>query len=82
MNKSTENLKAPAMSKQDMQLSASIMHAIEIDSSFKLYAHRVITTQQFTERVKELVALHNKSVKFPEEPQDNGQISMTETKNF
>lgn len=32
-----------------------IMHAIEIESNFKLYSYRIITHEVFIERTKELV---------------------------
>lgn len=39
----------------EAKLSASIMLAIEIDSSFKLYSFHIISPEQYVERLKELV---------------------------
>lgn len=35
-------------------LSAAIMLAIDLDSTFKMYSYRCISAEQYTERVKEL----------------------------
>lgn len=43
--------------------SAAIMHAIEIDSNFKLYAHRIISHEQFITRTQELIQFFNQTVK-------------------
>ncbi len=47
------------MSKDEAIKSASIMHAIEIDSAFKLYSYRIISHEQYVARVQNLVQLFN-----------------------
>ncbi len=44
----------------DKKLSASIMLAIEMDSTFKLYSYRIIDQNAFMHRVSELIAIHKK----------------------
>ncbi len=55
-----ENTKTTPATKHNLTptektLSASIMLAVDLDSSFKLYSFRVITPDQYNERVTTLV---------------------------
>ena len=43
---------------RDTKLSKAIMLAIELDSSFKLYSFRIISPEQYQERVNELVSFY------------------------
>ncbi len=63
--------------------SASIMLAVQTDSAFKLYAHRVISHEQYRSQIAELVGNYRSSIKSlkPKKkstpsPQDNGQLSI------
>lgn len=51
---STKTNKTAKMTPQESKLSASIMHAVEIESSFKLYSYRIITPEQYVNRIQEL----------------------------
>ena len=55
--------KTPKLTDKEAQLSASIMHAVEIDSSFKLYSFRVISEEQFINRVLELTQIYKTNFK-------------------
>jgi len=67
-----KELKAPKMSDTDKKLSGSIMHAIEIDSAFKLYSFRIISPEQYISRIAELIGLFNTSSKIIKKEQSNG----------
>lgn len=43
--------------KTDKLKSNAIMHAIEIESNFKLYAYRIITDEVFVQRTLDLAKL-------------------------
>ena len=43
--------------KEDKTLSNCILHAIEIESNFKLYSYRIIPPAQFIARTKELLKM-------------------------
>jgi DNA-binding transcriptional regulator/RsmH inhibitor MraZ len=79
------------MSKQQSQKQTdaikaqSIMHAIEVKSSFELYAYRIISHEQYVERIQELIALFNKAMKSQKNStanaatanvDENGQLSI------
>lgn len=51
----TESKQEPVKSKDDHTLSVAIMHAIEIESNFKLYTYRIISPELYVERIKELI---------------------------
>lgn len=55
--------KVPQLTQQDKDLSSSIMLAIELDSSFRLYSFKIISHEQYISRTKELVQHFNKSRK-------------------
>lgn len=59
----TVNTKTPSKAQSDHIQSAAIMHAIEIESNFKLYSYRVISHEQFIARTKELIQFFNQSVR-------------------
>lgn len=48
--------------------TASILHAIEVKSSFELYAYRIIGHEQYIERITDLVKLFDKTVKQARKP--------------
>jgi hypothetical protein len=51
------------LTKEERVKTASILHAIEIESAFKLYAYRVVSHENFITRVAELIQLYTKTVK-------------------
>lgn len=51
------------LTKEDIIKSASILHAVEVKSSFELYAYRIISHEQYVQRIKELIQLYQKTVK-------------------
>jgi hypothetical protein len=59
----TKTKTIPSKSKSDHQQSVAIMHAIEIESNFKLYSYRVISHEQFLTRTKELVQYFKNEMK-------------------
>jgi hypothetical protein len=48
---------------QDTHRSAAILHAIEIESNFKLYSYRIIDHDVFLQRTLELTQLLTKTLK-------------------
>lgn len=50
------------LTQQEKNQSAAIMHAVEIESSFKLYSYRIISHEQFVSRVTELTQLFQKNI--------------------
>lgn len=54
-----ETKQIPSKAKSDHQLSVAIMHAIEIESNFKLYTYRIISPEQYVTRTKELIQFFN-----------------------
>lgn len=59
----TQTKQLPSKSKSDHERSVAIMHAIEIESNFKLYSYRVISHEQFLARSKELVQYFQSEMK-------------------
>lgn len=49
------------LSEDEILKSAAIMHAIEIDSNFKLYSYRIISPEQFASRTQELIKFFQQS---------------------
>lgn len=47
---------------QEKERSAAIMLAVEIESTFKLYAYHILSHEQYFERVKELTAVFQYSI--------------------
>lgn len=42
---------------KDAIKATAIMHAIEVSSSFKLYSYRIISHEQYIQRITELVGI-------------------------
>lgn len=55
----TKKTTVPKPTKEEAYKAAAIMHAVEVKSSFELYAYRVITHEQYLSRIKELVDIFN-----------------------
>lgn len=47
----------PKISTEEAIKAAAIMHAVEVKSSFELYAYRIISHEQYIGRIIELVEL-------------------------
>ncbi len=75
--------KIPPITSEERLKAAAIMHAVETESSFKLYAYRIITHDQFTERISELVRLYTQAIKVKEntQPVDQNQTSILDNGN-
>lgn len=56
-------LTSPAPTKEDIIRGASIMLAIEISSSFKLYSYHIIDHSEYQNRIKELVDFYLHQIK-------------------
>jgi hypothetical protein len=50
-------MKTPQVTPEEQIKAASIMHAIEVKTAFELYAYRILSHEQFTDRIKELIQL-------------------------
>lgn len=55
--------KTQKLTKDEAVKSAAIMHAIEVDSAFKLYSFRIISHEQYVSRIQNLVTLFNQNIK-------------------
>lgn len=53
----------PSQKQADTILSAAIMHAIEMESNFKLYTYRIISQDQYITRTKELIQFFDQTLK-------------------
>lgn len=51
------------LTKEEANLSAAVMLAIELDSNFKLYSYRIIGADQFIEKTKELIQFYKSNTK-------------------
>lgn len=70
--------KIPQLTQEEKDKASSIMLSVEIESNFKLYSYRIITHQQFTARVNELIQHYQNNTKKIPTPSDNGQLDLVE----
>lgn len=59
----TTETKTPELTQNEKEQSAAIMHAVNMDSNFKLYSYRIIDHATFISRTKELIALFKSNCK-------------------
>ena len=50
-----EQTTIPSQEENEKKLSKAIMLAVELEGTFKLYSYRIITPDQYQERVNDLV---------------------------
>ena len=52
-----------ALDQRNRKLSAAIMLAVDLESSFKLYSFRCIDVDNYIHRVDELISFYKKAIK-------------------
>lgn len=58
-----ETKKIQKITEDEVRKAAAIMHAIEVKSSFELYAYRIISHEEYLSRIEELIQIFQKSTK-------------------
>ena len=43
-------------------LSANLMYALEVETNYKMYVHRIITAEQYHDRVEEVIKIREQQI--------------------